>query len=313
MVSSTCLFLVEKMEGDGPEPTCNLLNAEEFEKNQRALKWEQQGNPWEYYVCARLLNKIQNEHDRRHFVRFEKFYLYADHCFGVMPKEYTTLQRVVKCHSEDKTRTVPENMVVFYTIELLRALELCHSCEIIHGDVNLNNILIRSSNSRELTPYSTEKSSPWVGNGIQLSEFSKSIDTTMFPPGTKFTSSNPAEGSRQCLEIQLGLPWAYHVDTFGICNVLWTMLTGESAVVQVVHGKAMIAGEMPVGKAKEVLDVVLERLLNIGDEGYTGASSALVLRECREILEMYLKEDAKRSRDLKMKWLKQKSLLNARV
>ena len=52
---------------------------------------------------------------------------------------------------------------------------------------------------------------------LQLIDFGRSIDMTMFPPGTTFTVKVETD-SFQCIEMKTDRPWTYQV-AFGVCCV----------------------------------------------------------------------------------------------
>lgn len=54
------------------------------------------------------------------------------------------VQDAINCHAQ-LGKTMKEELVIMYTIELLRMAEIMHQCGIIHGDIKPDNFLIRNA------------------------------------------------------------------------------------------------------------------------------------------------------------------------
>lgn len=59
--------------------------------------------------------------------------------------------------------TQDEALMMFFTIELLRTVEALHSVHMIHGNINLHNILMRN----EVSGDETAAQAAWTQSGTQ--------------------------------------------------------------------------------------------------------------------------------------------------
>jgi checkpoint serine/threonine-protein kinase len=122
-------------------------------------------------------------------------------------------------------------IVVYYAIELLRMAETLHKIGIIHADISPDNLLILNEETEEVWKdwQPGQPTSCWSNKGLRLVDFNRSIDTTLYPSNTVFHGDAQAESVR-CIEMQIGLPWTFQVDLYGICSTIYTMISGGSPI-----------------------------------------------------------------------------------
>ena len=146
-----------------------------------------------------------------------------------------------------------ELLVMFFTIELLRLLEGLHSAGIIHGDLKIDNCLVRledpdpapsssgggsgaGSSASWAAQYDPTGACGWHSKGIKLIDFGRAIDTRMFPRGQAFVA-DWATDARDCVEMREGRSWTYQADYFGLAGIVYCMLYGKyieaSSIAQV--------------------------------------------------------------------------------
>jgi checkpoint serine/threonine-protein kinase len=124
-----------------------------------------------------------------------------------------------------------ELLVMFFTIEFLRLLEGLHGAGIIHGDLKIDNCLVRLEDvpggaSLWAAQYDPTGAGGWHCKGIKLIDFGRAIDTRMFPHGQAFLAEW-ATDARDCVEMREGRPWTYQADYFGLAGIVYCMLYGK--------------------------------------------------------------------------------------
>jgi checkpoint serine/threonine-protein kinase len=124
-----------------------------------------------------------------------------------------------------------ELLVMFFAIELLRLLEGLHGAGIIHGDLKIDNCLVRLEDvpggpSAWAAQYDPAGAGGWHSKGIKLIDFGRAIDTRMFPRGQAFVAEWVTD-ARDCVEMREGRSWTYQADYFGLAGIVYCMLYGK--------------------------------------------------------------------------------------
>uniref|UniRef100_A0A3Q3EBT3 Protein kinase domain-containing protein n=1 Tax=Labrus bergylta TaxID=56723 RepID=A0A3Q3EBT3_9LABR len=133
---------------------------------------------------------------------------------------YGTLLNAVNIFKTLSDKVMPQPLVIYFTVCILRMVETLHGVRIIHADVKPDNFLL-GERFLENKCFEAEN----VDHGLALVDLGQSIDMELFPQGTAFTSRCLTSGF-QCTEMLSGKPWNYQTDYFGIAGTVHCMLFG---------------------------------------------------------------------------------------
>lgn len=174
----------------------------------------------------------------------ERLYAYKDESFLLLEiRDQGTLLDAVNhaaAAGVSSTSTVAagasgleEVVAIFFTVELLRSLEALHDAGFVHGDLKIDNALVRLSdvpggNARGWSAkYSAQGEGGWRHKGITLIDFGRCIDVTAFPSGTRFLADWETDVTRDCPEVCRGGSWTYEIDYYGLASIAHTLLFGK--------------------------------------------------------------------------------------
>lgn len=205
------------------------------EQTRFALKVVKPRNLWEFHVLRRIHRTLPAAL-RRSIITPHTLYAFRDESFLVLElrKQGTLLDVVNRAGTLGVLQAgggVEELLVIYFAIELMRILEGMHRAGFIHGDVKIDNCLLRleeGPGGRDAWPevYDTAGDSYWSYKGIKLIDFGRTIDTRLFPAGQQYIAEWPTD-ARDCLEIREGRPWTFQTDYFGLAGILYCLLYGK--------------------------------------------------------------------------------------
>lgn len=213
-----------------------------------ALKVVKPRNLWEFHILRRIHLTVPARL-KRSIIMPETLYAYRDESFLVLDfcKQGTLLDVVNNAPHAGITQQgacLDELLVMFFTVELLRLLEGLHRAGFIHGDVKIDNCLLRledvpGGSSAWMTMYDPSGDGGWGCKGIKMIDFGRTVDTRLFPAGQRFTGDWDPD-ARDCLEMREGKPWTYQTDYFGLAGIIYCMLYGKyietSSITPVPNG-----------------------------------------------------------------------------
>ncbi|KAJ7931504.1 hypothetical protein B0H13DRAFT_1958507, partial [Mycena leptocephala] len=169
-----------------------------------ALKVVKPRNLWEYRVLRRLHPTIP-PHLRRSVVLPHALFAFRDESYLVMDLcSQGTLLNIL--------------LVMFFVVELLRVVEAMHNAGFIHGDLKIDNCLLRLEDP--------DGEDGWSCKGLKLIDFGRTIDTRLFPSGQQFIADWDTD-ARDCFELREQRPWTYQTDYFGLAGIIYCMLFGK--------------------------------------------------------------------------------------
>ena len=200
---------------------------------------------WESVILDRIHRKV-HESIRPSLIAPRCLYIYQDESYHVLNySNHGTLLEAVNKAGDLKvgsgiggvSSTIPgidEMLAMFFTVELLKTLEGLHSAGFIHGDLKIDNCMVRLDEcSSWSTQYDPSGANGWSSKGIVLIDFGRAIDTGLYPRGTSFTTDWKMD-KRDCLEMREGRPWTYETDYYGLAGVVFCMLFGKYMELPVV-------------------------------------------------------------------------------
>lgn len=184
------------------------------------LKVQKPANPWEFYINTQLDARLQPD-TRQLYSSMHSAHLF--HNGSVLLGElhsYGTMLNTVNMYKTLSDKVMPQPLVMYFTICILRTVEQLHSVHIVHADIKPDNILL-GERFLENKCFDSES----ADHGLVLVDFGQSIDMELFPEGTAFTAKCLTSGF-QCTEMLSGKPWNYQTDYFGIAGTVYCMLFG---------------------------------------------------------------------------------------
>ncbi|GLB40448.1 putative mad3/BUB1 hoMad3/BUB1 homology region 1 [Lyophyllum shimeji] len=216
----------------------DLLEDEDVDEESSsmvALKVVNPRNLWEYHVLRRLQSALPAPL-RRSVVLPHALYAFRDESFLVLDfcPQGTLLSIVnnaVAAGVSQQGGCLDELLVVFFTVELLRLLEAAHKIGFIHGDLKIDNCLLRLEDvpggaSAWSSVYQPSGEGGWKYKGLKVIDFGRTIDTRLFPPGQHYIAEWPTD-DRDCFEARENKPWTFQTDYFGLVGIIYCMLFGK--------------------------------------------------------------------------------------
>lgn len=203
---------------------------DEEEDELIALKAVRPCQLWEYTILAYIRETVPQDllpsiiEPKGLWAFQDESYLVLDHCpYGTLLDCLNRASGTELAASSNDTGFT-ELLVVFFTIELFKIVEGLHANAFIHGDLKIDNCLVRLDVSSISSPqYEPTGANGWNRQGLRLIDFGRAIDTPSFPEGQTFVGDWPPE-QRDCVEHREGRPWTFETDYFGLAGIIHSML-----------------------------------------------------------------------------------------
>ncbi|CAA7267003.1 unnamed protein product [Cyclocybe aegerita] len=225
-----------RMGDDGDDDDDEDLDDEDEEMSSMvALKVVKPRNVWEYHVLRRLHSTLSPSL-RRSVILPHALYAYGDESYLILdlcPQGMllNIVNNAVSAGVSQAGACLDELLVAFFTIELLRLVEAMHGAGIIHGDLKIDNCLLRLEDipggaAAWSGMYQPSGEGGWSYKGLKVIDYGRTIDTRLFPLGQQFTA-DWATDDRDCFEVRENRPWTYQTDYFGLAGIIYCMLFGK--------------------------------------------------------------------------------------
>lgn len=195
----------------------------------KAVKVEKSCIPWEFYLMKQVERRLSGGRDIKSIIHADRLYRFADESYLVMDylSHGTSLEMYVEGCSLYETNGLPEVVVIFFAIELIRVLNVLHQNNIVHGDMKSDNVMVRLD-PRLLTNkrYNIDGANGWSEQGVVLIDFGRGIDLSLYSKDTQFIGDWKMD-NEDCQEMRDGKPWVFQSDYYGLAGVLYTLLFGQ--------------------------------------------------------------------------------------
>ncbi|KAI4093374.1 MAG: hypothetical protein LQ344_002962 [Seirophora lacunosa] len=201
--------------------------------NLSAIKCEDPPTSWEFYIMSTIHSRLDDSSRAAASILVPyEMHLFADE--GYLVEQYldqgTLLDLVNTAKADSPSGVLDEPIAMFFTVELLRALETLHAIGILHGDLKADNCLVRlhlDDKGEGWDPsYQRDGDGGWASKGLSLIDFGRGIDMRQFGADTQFIAD--WKTTRQdCAEMREMRPWTYQVDYWGCAGVVHSLLFGK--------------------------------------------------------------------------------------
>lgn len=217
---------------------------DELDRSLVAIKVEKPGAVWEAVILDRILSRLDPT-SIASIIRPRDLFAFADESYLVLDfaAQGTLLDAVNKASSmgiapatAGGPSALDELVAVFFTIELLRLVETLHRSNFIHGDLKIDNCLVRleaipfaeGGASSWASQYSRSGENGWRHKGVKLIDFGRAIDLSLFPAGQqqRFKADWKTD-ERDCTEMREDRDWSFETDYFGLASICHCMLFGK--------------------------------------------------------------------------------------
>ncbi|KAK4695113.1 hypothetical protein P7C70_g8617, partial [Phenoliferia sp. Uapishka_3] len=211
-----------------------------------AVKVEQPTNLWEFHILNQLHTRLP-EHIRTSVVRAHELYAFQDESFLFLDfADQGTLLDVVNKANESGVAPptggvasgLDEIVAMFFIVELIRIVESFHSSGFLHGDLKIDNCLVRfddvpGGSSKWSNAYDRTGNAGWENKGLKIIDFGRTIDFSVFPRPQRFIADLQTTPT-DCLEMREDREWTYEPDYFGIASIAYNMLFGRAIETKTV-------------------------------------------------------------------------------
>ncbi|XP_019740469.1 mitotic checkpoint serine/threonine-protein kinase BUB1 [Hippocampus comes] len=184
------------------------------------LKVQKPANAWEFYINTQLDRRLPPS-VRHLFGRIRSAHVFTDGSvlLGEL-HDYGTLLNAANVYKSVGDKVMPQPLVIYFTVCILRMLEELHAARLIHADVKPDNFML-GQRFVENDDFEADD----LRHGLVLIDLGQSIDMDLFPPGAAFTARCLTSGF-QCTEMLSGKPWNYQTDLFGAAGTVHVLLFG---------------------------------------------------------------------------------------
>ncbi|KAI1844386.1 hypothetical protein JX266_009480 [Neoarthrinium moseri] len=199
---------------------------------QEALKMELPPTAWEFHMMRLSATRLGPQHRATASISAaHELHLYQDEGFLFLQYHpHGTLLDVVNFFREQPSQAMDEPLAMFFTIELLRTVEALHSKQILHGDLKVDNCLLRldslAGDQSLSSQWHADGSGGWSSRGIVMIDFGRGIDMRAFDPDVQFIADWKTTAA-DCAEMREGRPWTWQIDYHGLAGIVHCLLFGR--------------------------------------------------------------------------------------
>ncbi|XP_046394781.1 uncharacterized protein LOC124162323 [Ischnura elegans] len=225
-------------------------------KKMVALKVQKPACPWEFYISNEINSRVTDHLMKNSFMNVKEACIFNDGSVLISDyMEHGTLLDIINLFKIRRIR-FPESLAVYFTIEVLRIINLLHSCKIIHADIKPDNFLLRR------LPQVNEDFSSFGQTVLQLIDLGRCIDMSLYPENTCFNTIFQ-KTFFQCVEMRSGKEWSYQVDMFHIASLVHVMIFGDFMDVVCKDGVWIPTKKVPRNLNQDLWNWFFNSMLNI--------------------------------------------------
>ncbi|SCV74798.1 BQ2448_7827 [Microbotryum intermedium] len=235
------------------------------EETTMAVKIERPTNLWEFHILDRLHSRL-GQRARRSVVAANRLDAYADESYlfldvctqGSLLDAVNNVNELgIAPATGGVAQGMDEILAMFFVVELLRTLEGFHRAGFVHGDLKIDNCLVRLEDVPNparnwSTRYDRTGAGAWDAKGIKLIDFGRTLDLSTFAETQTFVCSFQADQG-DCLEMREGRAWTFEPDYFGAAGIAFTLLFGKPIETR------LIVEEGEEGRKRQVIDQPFRR------------------------------------------------------
>lgn len=198
-----------------------------------AMKTVRPSMLWEFVILHLIRDALPNASEC--IIKPREFYHFQNESILVLDysSQGTLLDAVnrasqIGVHSPD-TSGIDELLVMFFTVELIHLVRALHGQRFIHGDLKIDNCLLRLGDPSVyplVSTYDPSGGGGWGERGVRLIDFGRAIDMALFEEGQTFVG-DWATDARDCIEMREGRPWTYQTDYAGLAGIIYCMMFGK--------------------------------------------------------------------------------------
>lgn len=198
----------------------------------QALKVESPPSRWEFYMMRLAHARLGPHHQAAASIsQAIELHHFRDQSLLFLPHyPHGTLLDVVNFFRAEPSGLMDESLAMFLAIELMRTIEVLHAKQIVHGDLKVDNCLLRLDADRASQPlapgWKADGSGGWSSRGIVLIDFGRSIDMQAFVPEVQFVADWKTS-AQDCPEVREGRPWTWQIDYHGLAGIIHCLLFGK--------------------------------------------------------------------------------------
>jgi hypothetical protein len=307
---SSRLMHVEAVSGKGAFATVykaremllgkGLMEGLDCDDSLVALKFISAPSQWESYISRRLHSSL-DEQARPSFIQVKSTVNFSD--ASVLATEHVELpsmQQLLNSYRK-ANKKMDEQLCMFYALELLRCVEACHKCGIIHGDIKPDNVMLRDDTAEDQEwEYSAETG--FGSKGIKLIDFGCAIDTQMYGEGTVFRGKSGTEAF-ECVEMQEGRVWRKQLDLYAVAATVHCLLHSEYMEVEASGDSGSYRPRLPLKRYWQV-----EAWTKFFDACINSGSDAL--EDAKRPLQAYFAANPAKAAGLRMQLIKQDIMID---
>lgn len=172
------------------------------------------------------------------------------------------------------------------TIDMLRAVEALHKVRLIHGDIKADNLLLRSlKDLLDVTTAEEFLATP----AVVLTDFGCGINLDLFPSGTRFSTMRTGKTTAG-YEILSSRPWTYHVDYYGVLDVMHSLLFNDYMRLYQEGGTWRISKSFK-RSLSDIWAATFTQLLNLPADGSQSLPCLTELRRQFEARALHMLQD----------------------